>query len=268
MQLRIASWNVNGIRSVSSKGALRGFVDAYDPDVLCLQEVRANEKQALTAIGDEIRAKYPFVVMRESRVKSGYSGTAILSRVPVVADLSDMFHGIGVARDEGRICAVELADVVVVSVYTPNSKTKLERLEYRVGEWDIAFKKYMLRLKEEYGGKKSVVVAGDLNVAHEEIDIWNAAGNVKHAGFTPEERASFSGILRETGYVDAFRLKHKSDVRYTFWSNFGNARALGRGWRIDYHLVSSGKRGFVKDALICDEVKGSDHCPIVLDCMA
>jgi exodeoxyribonuclease III len=247
--VKIVSWNVNGLRSVLQKG-FHDFVAAADADILCLQETRALPEQVeLELEGYEVHWN--------PAEKKGYSGTLVASRVP----LAGVRRGLGVAKHdkEGRVLAVELPDFHLLTVYTPNSQHGLARLDYRVREWDDDFRAHVSALAK----KKPVVFCGDLNVAHEEIDIANPRSNRRNAGFTDEERASFSRLLG-AGFTDTFRLFCKEGGHYTWWSNFGRAREKNVGWRIDYFVVSADLAPRVVSSSIHPEVRGSDHCPISL----
>ncbi|MDD5308338.1 MAG: exodeoxyribonuclease III [Deltaproteobacteria bacterium] len=243
----LVSWNVNGIRSARDKGLL-GFMRAFDADVYCFQEVRSTKEQAAVELPGYEAHFYP-------AQKPGYSGTAIFSRAPLVR----VTQGMGQENHdrEGRVLTAELDDFHLVNVYTPNSQRGLARLGYRVREWDPAFRVYLKKLER----KKPVVFCGDLNVAHEEIDIANPRGNRKNAGFTDEERASFGEHLA-AGFVDTFRELVKEGGHYTWWSNFGRAREKNVGWRIDYFCISRSLRPRLMAAAIHSEIPGSDHCPI------
>jgi exodeoxyribonuclease III len=245
----LASWNVNGIRSARAKGLLE-FMRDFGADVYCLQEVRATREQAGVELPGYAAHFYP-------AQKPGYSGTAIFSRVPLVR----VTEGIGIEEHdrEGRVLTAELDGFFLVNVYTPNSQRGLARLDYRVGQWDPAFRAYLKKLAR----KKPVVFCGDLNVAHEELDIANPRGNRRNAGFTDAERASFGEHLK-AGFVDTFRELCKEGGRYTWWSNFGRAREKNVGWRIDYFCMSRSLRPRLEAAKIHPEVRGSDHCPISL----
>ncbi len=247
--MKIVSWNVNGLRAALQKGFL-DFVAAADADVLCLQETRALPAQAgLELPGYELHWN--------PAEKKGYSGTLIASRVP----LAGVQRGLGIAAHdaEGRVLAIELRDFFLLDVYTPNSQRGLARLGYRVGEWDAAFRAHLKELEK----KKPVVFCGDLNVAHREIDIANPRSNRRNAGFTDEERESFTRLL-DAGFTDTFRMFCEEGGHYTWWSNFGRAREKNVGWRIDYFVVSNALAPRVKSSSIHPEVRGSDHCPISL----
>lgn len=247
---RILSWNVNGLRSVLAKAALEP-VARKRPDVLCLQEVRAREDQVGIVIPD-----LPYQYFAATR-RPGYSGTAILSRVPAVSWTHGMDHT--ASDDEGRLVTAEFPTLYVVSVYVPNSQRGLPRLGFRL-RWDHIFRAYISRLSL----KKPIIFCGDMNVAHEEIDIARPRENRMKAGFTDQERRSFTRLLR-AGFVDTFRALHAEGDRYTWWSWATRARERNIGWRIDYVCVSETLRGRLRDAFILDALTGSDHCPVGID---
>ena len=248
--MRLVSWNVNGIRAALKKDAdqsLRGL----DADIICLQEVRAMPDQFDLAFKG-------YEYFWNPAEKKGYSGTGILSRIP----FRNVQNGMGVAAldNEGRVITAETDSFYLVTVYTPNAQRGLTRLEYRTQTWDIAFRKYLSKLDKN----KPVIFCGDLNVAHEEIDLANPKSNRKNAGFTDEERASFSQLLK-AGFVDSFRAFCTEGGNYTWWSNFAKARERNIGWRIDYFGVSRKIADQMTAANIHPDIYGSDHCPISLD---
>ena len=248
--MKLISWNVNGLRAAIKKG-FSEFVETIDADIICLQEVRATP--------DQVAVEFPGYDMHwYPAQKKGYSGTAFLSRV----ELLGVERGIGVGPldTEGRVLTGELDNVYLVNVYTPNSQRGLTRLDYRTQTWDVAFREYLHGLEK----RKPVIFCGDLNVAHKEIDLENPQSNRKNAGFTDEERDTFDRLL-SSGFIDTFREFHKGGGHYTWWSNFGNARARNIGWRIDYFCISESLRPSLVSAEILPEVMGSDHCPIVLE---
>jgi exodeoxyribonuclease-3 len=261
--MKLVSWNVNGIRAVLRKDALIPFIAAEDPDVLCLQETKAQ--------AGDVELDLPgYEQYWNSARKKGYSGTALFSKIKplsVVDGLPDDIiarfelpdDGYGDPHAEGRVLAAEYEDFFLVNVYTPNAKEDLSRLALRAKHWDPAFLAYCLRLEKE----KPVVFCGDLNVAHTELDLANPKPNKGKKGFTDEERSGFQAFL-DAGFVDTLRLFKQGNGLYTWWSNFGGARERNVGWRIDYFLVSSALRGKVKAADILPSVLGSDHCPISL----
>jgi exodeoxyribonuclease-3 len=248
--MKLISWNVNGVRSAQKKG-FSAFVRRERPDVLCLQEVKATEEQAELDLDG-------YRVFWNAAEKKGYSGTAILSRI----EPRSVRFGMERAQHdrEGRLITIELPDFHVVNVYSPNAQRGLTRLAYRVEEWDPHFVAFLRRLEK----KKPVVLCGDLNVAHQEIDLANPKTNTKNAGFTPQERAAMDRLLG-AGFVDTFRVFEQGGGHYTWWSPMNNARARNIGWRIDYFLVSAALRGRLRAASILPHVLGSDHCPVVLE---
>ncbi len=247
--MKIVSWNVNGIRAALKKGFLEAVSD-LDADIYCIQETRAEAEQVNLELPGYEQYWNP-------AKKKGYSGTLILSRVPISAYTS----GLGIEKhdDEGRVITAKLTDFYLVTVYTPNSQRGLARLAYRTEEWDVAFRKYLKNLEKS----KPVVFCGDLNVAHKEIDLANPNSNRKNAGFTDEERKGFDALL-SAGFIDTFRLFSDEGGHYTWWSNFGKARERNVGWRIDYFGVSETLESRVESSNIHADVFGSDHCPISL----
>jgi len=248
--MKLISWNVNGIRSALTKG-FEAFVKKYNPDILCLQETKTPGQAVLLALDG-------YEIFWNHAQKTGYSGTAILSKVKPLS----VTNGMGMAKhdNEGRMITVEYKDFYLVNVYVPNSKRGLERLPYRHKEWDVDFLKYLKGLEK----KKPVIFCGDLNVAHQEIDLSNPKANVKNHGFTPQEREGFDNFVK-AGFVDTFRVFHTEGQRYTWWSPMGGCRQKNIGWRIDYFLVSAALKGRLKSAGILPEVMGSDHCPVVVE---
>ena len=248
--MKLISWNVNGIRACLQKGFL-DFFNEIDADVFCLQETKLQAGQHDL----ELPGYHQYWNYAE---KKGYSGTAIFTKTEPVS----VTYGIGVEEHdhEGRVITAEFEDFYVVTVYVPNSQRELTRLDYRM-EWEKAFLDYVKRLSET----KPVVFCGDLNVAHQEIDLKNPKTNHKNAGFTDEERACFTKVL-ENGFIDTFRYFYP-DVTdaYSWWSYMANARAKNVGWRIDYFVVSEGMKDRLVDAKIHPQVMGSDHCPVELD---
>lgn len=250
--MRILSWNVNGLRSVLEKG----FHQTLAPlawDALCLQETRLPNETA-AALDWEIPTK----AFHEAE-KKGYSGTAILSQKPFLKAFPlDQEANLG---KEGRVLVAEYEQFFLVSVYTPNSQNELRRLDYRCCEWEPLFRKAIQKLMNQ----KPIILCGDLNVAHQEIDLARPKANRRNAGFTDEERAEFDKLL-DLGLVDSFRALHPDEPdHYTWWSFRGRARQNNVGWRIDYILVSEELMPKVSAATIYPSLKGSDHCPIGLD---
>lgn len=248
--MKLVSWNVNGLRACMGKGFLESF-RALDADVFCLQETKLQP--------DQIQLELPgYRMFWNSAEKKGYSGTALFTRlepVEVTWDLDDAYH-VG----EGRALTLELPSCYVVTVYSPNSQDGLKRLEYRMS-WEDALRRYLKRLDE----KKPVVLCGDLNVAHQEIDLKNPGPNRGNPGFSDEEREKFGDLL-DSGFVDTFRVLHPElEGAYSWWSYRFHARENNAGWRIDYFIVSERLRERIRNADIWSEVTGSDHCPVVLE---
>ena len=248
--MKLFSWNVNGIRSCIAKG-FGEFVKNYDPDVLCLQEIKAS----ISDFDFPLEGYHAYVNPAQ---KKGYSGTAILSKKEPIS----VTYGIGMEEHdkEGRIITAEYDDFYLICAYIPNSQRELARLQYRL-EFDSCLYAYMEELKK----RKPVVLCGDLNVAHKEIDLKNPKTNTRNAGFTIEEREDFSKLL-SYGYTDSFRYFYpdKTDI-YSWWSYMFKAREKNAGWRIDYFVVSNDLVGRMHDASIHTEVTGSDHCPVSLE---
>ena len=248
--MRFISWNVNGLRACLKKDFLASF-EALDADIFALQETKMQEGQADIDLPG-------YEQYWNSAEKKGYSGTAVFTRkkpLSVSYDIADPVH-----TGEGRSITLEFENFYFVTVYTPNSQDELRRLPYRM-EWEDAFRKYLLSLDE----KKPVVVCGDMNVAHEEIDLKNPKTNRHNAGFTDEERGKFSELLN-AGFTDTFRYLHPDLAgAYSWWSYRFHAREKNAGWRIDYFLVSDRLRERIADAAIHSEIFGSDHCPVELD---
>ena len=263
--MKLFSWNVNGIRAVLNKGLFQSFITEHDPDILCLQETKAERGQVELDLPQYHEHFF-------SAVKKGYSGTAIFSKTKpiryvdgfpgeIIEQYSVTGDSYGNPNDEGRVIAAEFDDFWVVTVYTPNSKGDLSRLELRHKHWDPAFLAYVKQLETT----KPVLFCGDLNVAHQEVDLANPKQNIGKHGFTDEERSGFQNII-DAGFVDTFRSTYPdiSDA-YTWWTHWANARARNVGWRIDYWLASESIVGRVKNPAIHPEVMGSDHCPVSLE---
>lgn len=262
--MKLYSWNVNGIRAVVKKGLFQPFIEQHQPDILCLQETKAEQGQAEIDLPG-------YEEYWNSAKKKGYSGTAIFSKVKPLAVLNGFPQEIideykltgdayGNPNDEGRVIAAEFDKYYVVTVYTPNSKGDLSRLNLRYQYWDPAFLAYVKRLES----KKPVLFCGDLNVAHTEDDLANPKPNVGKHGFTNEERERFEDFLN-AGFVDTFRIFTKGNGNYSWWTHWANARARNVGWRIDYWLVSESLKENIKAAKIHADVMGSDHCPVSIE---
>lgn len=246
--MKFISWNVNGLRAVAGKGFADIFND-FDADFFCLQETKLQEGQIdLSFLGYQSYWNYAD--------KKGYSGTAIYTKHTPLS----VSYGIGVdVHDhEGRVVTLEMEDLFLVNVYVPNSQNELARLGYRM-EWEDAFRAYLCSLAQ----KKGVIVCGDMNVAHEEIDLKNPATNHQSAGFSDEERAKMTELIG-AGFVDSWRLQHPDEAKYSWWSYRMKARERNVGWRIDYFLVSDSLKGRIVTTEIHNDILGSDHCPVEL----
>lgn len=247
--MKLISWNVAGFRAVLNKG-FEDFFNKIDADVFCIQESKALEDQF------DYRPEGYFMYLNPAE-KKGYSGTLVFSKKEPLS----VTYGIGIEEHdhEGRVITLEYNKFYLVNVYVPNVKRDLSRLDYRM-IWEDDFKSYLKTLEET----KPVIVCGDFNVAHNEIDIKNAKANIGNAGFTYEERDKFTKLL-ESGFIDTFRYLNPSEEKYSWWSYMGKARENNIGWRIDYFILSKDIANKIEDAYIYDEVNGSDHCPIGLD---
>lgn len=248
--MKLISWNVNGLRAVLKKGFEDFFYD-IDADIFCIQETKMQEGQIENF---ELKGYKQYW---NSAIKKGYSGTAIFTKVePISAS-----YGIGIEEhdQEGRVITLEFEKFYLVNIYVPNSKRELERLDYRM-IWEDEIRKYLCNLNK----KKPVIMCGDLNVAHEEIDLKNPKTNRRNAGFTDEERNKMTELL-SANFTDSFRYIYPEKIAYSWWSYMGNAREKDIGWRIDYFIVSSDIKEKIKDAYIFKDIYGSDHCPVGLD---
>jgi exodeoxyribonuclease-3 len=248
--MKLICWNVNGLRAVLKKNFLE-FLAVEKPDVLCLQETKCTS--------DDVERLWPasYSTFWNSAEKKGYSGTAIFSQpkpLNVIPHIDISEHD-----REGRVLAAEYEDFFLVNVYVPNSKRDLSRLDYRQ-RWDADFLAYLKRLEK----KKPVVFCGDLNVAHQEIDLANPKANVRNHGFTIEERDGFTAFIK-AGFVDTFREFEPGGGHYTWWSQMSGARSRNIGWRLDYFLISASLRPRLKQAFIRPAVTGSDHCPVGIE---
>lgn len=246
--VKLVSWNVNGLRAVAGKGFAQIF-DELDADCVCLQETKLQKGQIdLEFLGYTSYWNYAD--------KPGYSGTVIYTRKPVLS----VSYGLGIDEHdhEGRVVTLEFEDFYLVNVYVPNSQDGLRRLDYRMN-WEDAFRGFVKSLES----KKPVVVCGDMNVAHEEIDLKNPSTNHFNAGFSDEERSKFTELLG-SGFIDTWRFQHPDEVKYSWWSYRGGARFRNAGWRIDYFLVSESLKEHIFSTEILNDIAGSDHCPVVL----
>lgn len=248
--MKIISWNVNGLRAVMQKG-FTNFFENTDADIVCLQEIKMQKEQA----NFEFKGYYEYW---NSAIRKGYSGTLTLSKKKPIS----VTYGMGIEEHdkEGRVITLEFEKFYMVNCYTPNSKRELERLEYRM-KWENDFRKYLIKLSK----RKEVILCGDLNVAHKEIDLKNPKQNRHNAGFTDEEREKMTELLK-SNFIDSFRYKYpKNENEYTWWSYMGHAREKNIGWRIDYFIISKELKDRIIDSKIHSTVLGSDHCPIELD---
>ena len=248
--MKCISWNVNGIRACINKGFF-DFFKEIDADIFCIQETKCQPDQ----IDLNVEGYYTYM---NSAERKGYSGTAIFTKKKPIS----VKYGIGIEEHdkEGRVITLEFEKFHMVTIYTPNSKRELERLEYRQ-VWEDEIRKYLLELKN----KKPVIMCGDLNVAHKEIDLKNPKTNRRNAGFTDEEREKMTNLL-DVGFVDSFRKLYPDKVdQYSWWSYFGKAREKNIGWRIDYFIVSDDVKDKISEAKIYPEIFGSDHCPVGLE---
>lgn len=252
--MKLVSWNVNGLRAVVNKGFAEFFKE-IDADIFCIQETKMQEEQ-LDSNVKEIFTKYN--TYWNSAEKKGYSGTAIMTKNKPIK----VMYGIGIEEHdkEGRVITLEFEKFYMVNCYTPNSKRELERLDYRM-VWEDAFREYLLKLDKI----KPVIVCGDLNVAHKEIDLKNPKTNRRNAGFTDEERSKMTKLL-ESGFTDTFRYIYPDKLEaYTWWSYMFKAREKNVGWRIDYFIVSNSIKEKINNSYIYSEIMGSDHCPVGLE---
>lgn len=260
--MRIISWNVNGIRAVHKKGLFEPFIKKYKPDILCLQETKAEEHESPVDLPDYDE------YWNSSKGRKGYSGTAIFTKMTpdnvlfsLPEDIEHKYHldddPYGNPNKEGRVIAADMHDFYVVSVYTPNAKDDLSRIPLRHKKWDPAFLEYMKRLEEE----KPVIFCGDLNVAHSPLDLARPKDNEGKKGFTKEEREGIDKAL-DSGFIDTFRMFNSKGENYTWWSPWGGARERNVGWRIDYIFASKNFSKHISEAEILPEVMGSDHCPV------
>lgn len=248
--MKLISWNVNGIRAALGKDFMGAF-NALDADVFCLQETKCQAGQVTLELPG-------YSQYWNAAEKKGYSGTAVFTKRPALA----VRYGMGIEEfdNEGRVITLDMGDFYLVTVYTPNSQDGLKRLDYRMA-WEDAFLRYLKGLEKE----KSVVFCGDLNVAHEEIDIKNPAANRMNAGFTQQERDKMTALL-SAGFIDTFRYFHPEETgAYSWWSYRFHARENNAGWRIDYFIVSESLKDKLVSAAIHSEIFGSDHCPVELE---
>lgn len=247
--MKLISWNVNGLRACMKKG-FEGFFREADADIFCVQETKLQEGQ-IDFCPEGYHCYWNYAE------RKGYSGTAVFTKKEPL----EVIYGIGIDEHdhEGRVITLEYENFYFVTVYTPNSQSELARLSYRM-QWEDAFRDYL----KELDAHKPVIVTGDMNVAHQEIDLKNPKTNRKNAGFTDEERAKFQELL-DAGFTDTYRALYPDKIEYSWWSYRFRAREKNAGWRIDYFLISSSVRDRLADAKIRTEIMGSDHCPVELD---
>ena len=248
--MKLISWNVNGLRAVMNKG-FKDFFNSIDADVFCVQETKMQEGQIEFAPEN-------YYVYFNSAIKKGYSGTALISKIKPI----NVAYGINMEEhdSEGRVITAEYEKFYLVNCYTPNSQRELTRLDYRM-QWEDDFRAYLCMLQN----KKPVILCGDLNVAHNEIDLKNPSNNRHNAGFTDEERGKMTALLN-SGFIDTFRYMYPDKKEcYSWWSYMFHARERNAGWRIDYFITSENLKNKIKDSKIHTEVFGSDHCPVELD---
>lgn len=251
--MKLVSFNVNGVRAIMKKN-FEEDIQMLNPDILCLQETKAQDDQ----VQEALKSFSDYKIYSNSAEKKGYSGTAILTKKEPLSVLKDI--GVDEHDNEGRVIGVEFDDFYLVNVYVPNSGSELKRLDYRT-TWDEAFLNYLKDLES----KKPVIVCGDFNVAHKEIDLARPKQNYdKHAGFTQKEIDGMDAYTSK-GFIDTFRLKNPDEVKYSWWSYRGGARQRNVGWRIDYFLISENLKDKVKTSDILNDIHGSDHCPVVLE---
>lgn len=261
MQIKLFSWNVNGIRAGLKKGTFLDFIKTYQPNLLCLQETKAKRGQVELDLPD-------YTEYWNSAERAGYSGTAIFSQLPVLSAQDGFLTEVAANFDwqndkygnplsEGRLQTLEFEHFYLVNVYVPNSKPDLSRLGLREQIWDPALLQYLKTLEQS----KPVVICGDFNAAHTEIDLARPRNNTHNAGFTAEERQGVQNLIN-AGFVDTFRTLNPTAKRYTWWSHWGHARENNVGWRIDYFFISKSLLPHLQTAEIYEQVQGSDHCPI------
>lgn len=259
--MKIIAWNINGIRSLLKTKYLDDLIETEDPDVFCMGEIKIS--YPYVTIENEIKKRFPafkYAYWNPCKTRGGYSGSAILcKKLPINIVYGLKYDNIDI-DDEGRIITIEYDTYYILHVYTPNSGEALQRLEWRVNTWDIAFRQYIAQLQQY----KPIIVCGDLNVAATEIDLKNPKTNLKSAGYTKEERESFSKLLSECNLIDSYRKLYPNKIEYSYWSYMRKCRDKNIGWRIDYFLTSNSIKNKVKDSTILTNVYGSDHAPIKL----
>jgi exodeoxyribonuclease-3 len=260
--MKIIAWNVNGIRAMIKKKDLFTLINKEDPDIFCLGETKIScpYDEVEKVLNEHLESKY-YNFWSPCKVKGGYSGTAIFTKKKP----TNVIYGLKVDDtdydDEGRVITCEFSKYYLIHVYTPNSGQELARLDYRTNVWDNAFIKYILKLQSN----KKVIVCGDLNVAHTEIDLKNPKTNLRTAGYTIEERESFTKLLEQTELIDTFRYENPDVIKYSYWSYRFNSRVKNAGWRIDYFLIDKRLKKKLIESNILTEIMGSDHAPIIME---
>lgn len=278
--VKIISFNVNGIRSILTKekdgtkhkdiitnNSLASLLETEQPDILCLQEIRCSSSLDIAKLLQLDQKGYHIIGQNCSKVKAGYSGTLIISKLPPPNTIIQDFPHLPSSHElngEGRIITAEFGKFVLINVYVPNSKPDLSRLTFRIDQWEAEVRKHISSMKSKFSNKP-IVLCGDLNVAPNEIDLHNPKQAKGKHGFTDQERSAFKALLEECDLVDAYRYLHPQTTNdYSWWSNFANSRERNKGWRIDIHVVSSFVAKKIKEAKIQQEYYGSDHAPISL----
>jgi exodeoxyribonuclease-3 len=260
--MKIIAWNINGIRSTMKESYLYDLMEQEKPDIICFGETKIS--CPFMDVEEELKEKisgYKYRFWSPCKTKKGYSGTAIFSKKnPINVSYGLLDKDKKQIDDEGRVICLEFEKFYLLHVYTPNSGATLERLDYRTKIWDISFRDYIIKLQK----KNPVIICGDLNVAHEEIDLKNPKTNTRTAGFTKEERDSFNNILKECNLIDTYRYLNKELIEYSYWSYRFNSRRKNVGWRIDYFLINEKYIKNIKKSLILTDILGSDHAPIKL----
>ena len=249
--MKILSWNVNGLKSILNKKYLYELINDVKPDIFCLSEIKCSTNLNTDNIFNNYYSYFNYSIN-----KKGYSGTAIFSLIEPINVIYNL-NG----DTEGRIITCEFEKFYLINVYTPNSGALLKRLDYRINEWDINFSRFLNKLQK----KKPLIICGDLNVAHKEIDIKNPKQNLKSAGYTIEERESFDNILKKNKLIDTFRYLNPELIKYSYWTYKFHARLHNIGWRIDYFLVSKKILKYLKNSDILENILGSDHAPLLLE---
>lgn len=276
-QLKFVSFNVNGIRSIMSKtkdgkkhttyipnNTLSSLMTDMTPDIICLQEVRCNDKLDINSVLNHEQHGYSLIGQNCSKAKAGYSGVLVLSKIKPIRVLYDFPHipDTNPLNMEGRLITVEYPSFILVNAYVPNSKPDLSRLEFRIQEWEFNMRKHVENMKKRYD--KPVVLCADWNVAPQDIDVHNPKSAKNKHGFTQEEKHAYEMLLQECQLIDTYRYIHPNTVKYSWWSNFAKSRERNLGWRIDGFLTSSTLHKKIKDADIHTEYLGSDHAPVSL----